>query len=124
MIDLTGFKSYGRYEDEYGTKIAERAEVLAAMDCLIHHLNNDGQFFNWEKDAIKDEHNWNLLDWDQAAGATRCKSYMELAKNMDEVEFERIVMFFATIVKSECFATEYREGAFAFGGHSNMEEDE
>lgn len=106
------YKTYSEYEEELGPKISDRAEVLAAIDCLMHHLTDECQLYNFSRIAIKDEHNWNLLDWDHPEGALRCESYMELAKNMDEEEFDRIVMTFATIVKMECFENEYRPGAF------------
>lgn len=105
-------KTYSEYEEELGPKVSDRAEVLAAIDCLMHHLKDDDQFFNFSAVAIKDEHNWNLLDWDPLAGASRCESYMEIAKNMDEAEFDKIVMTFATIVRTECFESSYRPGAF------------
>lgn len=105
-------KTYSEYEEELGPRISDRAEVLAAIDCLMHHLKSEDQFYNFASIAIKDEHNWNLLDWDPLAGASRCKSYMELAKNMDEAEFDKVVLTFATIVKIECFENSYRPGAF------------
>ena len=78
----------------------------------MHHLKDDDQFFNFSAVAINDEHNWNLLDWDPLAGASRCESYMELANGMDEAKFNTIVMTFATIVRTECFESRYRPGAF------------
>jgi len=105
-------KTYSEYEEELGPKVSDRAEVLAAIDCLMHHLKDDDQFFNFSAVAINDEYNWNLLDWDPLAGASRCESYMELANGMDEAEFNKIVMTFATIVRTECFESSYRPGAF------------
>ena len=108
-------KTYGQYEEELGVKIAERAEVLAAMDCLMHHLVDDEDFHQWCSVAIADENNWNILDWDMRAGASRCESYMELAKGMNGNSFECIVRTFADIVRAQCFETRYVRGAFEGG---------
>lgn len=105
-------KTFGQYEEELGVKISERAEVIAAMDCLMHHLKDEGDFFQWTANAIKDEQNWNLLDWDSGEGARRCKAYMDIARHMDDHAFECVCRTFADIVRGQCFTTEYREGAF------------
>lgn len=115
-------KTYGQYEEELGQKIAERAEVIAAMDCIMHHLNDEDDFFQWTSVAVRDENNWNLLDWDPGEGACRCEAYMNIARNMSDNAFECICRTFADIVRAQCFSTSYREGAFAFAGRQNAED--
>lgn len=105
-------KTFGQYEEELGVKISERAEVIAAMDCLMHHLKDEDDFYQWTANAIKDEQNWNLLDWDPGEGARRCKAYMDIARHMDDHAFECVCRTFADIVRGQCFTMEYREGAF------------
>lgn len=109
-----GKKTFAQFEEELGEEIANRAEVLAAMDCLMHHLRNEDQLEQWTMVAVKDERNWNILDWDPDESAERTKNYMELAKSMDRRSFECIVHTFACIVKSECFGQFHIEGAFSY----------
>lgn len=107
-------KSFADFENDLGEEIANRAEVLAAMDCLMHHLKNEDQLKQWTGEIVPDENNWNILDWDAAEGAERTKAYMELAKSMSRQRFERCVHLFACIVRSEVFAECPREGVFSF----------
>lgn len=107
-------KSFADFEKDLGEEIANRAEVLAAMDCLMHHLKNEDQLKQWTGEIVPDEHNWNILDWDAAEGAERTRSYMELAKSISRKSFERCVHVFACIVRSEAFAECPREGVFSF----------
>ena len=107
-------KSFADFENDLGEEIANMAEVLAAMDCLMHHLKNEDQIEQWTGNAIPDEHNWNILDCDAAEGAERTRSYMELAKSMSRQRFERCVHLFACIVRSEAFAECPRDGVFSF----------
>ena len=107
-------KSFADFENDLGEEIANRAEVLAAMDCLMHHLKNEDQLKQWTGEIVPDEYNWNILDWDAAEGAERTRAYMELAKSMSRQRFERCVHLFACIVRSEVFAEYPREGVFSF----------
>lgn len=107
-------ESFADFENVLGEEIANRAEVIAAIDCLMHHLKNEDQIKQWTGELVPDEHNWNILDWDAAEGAERTRSYMELAKSMSRQRFERCVHLFACIVRSEVFAEYPREGVFSF----------
>jgi hypothetical protein len=106
-------KSFADFENDLGEEIANRAEVIAAMDCLMHHLKNEGQLKQWASEIVPDECNWNILDWDAAESAERTRAYMELAKSMSRQGFERCVHVFACIVRSEVFAECPREGVFS-----------
>lgn len=107
-------KSFADFENDLGEEIANRAETLAAMDCLMHHLKNESQLDQWTRDFVPDGYNWNILDWDAAEGAERTRSYMELAKSMSRQGFERCVHVFSCIVRSEAFVECPREGMFSF----------
>lgn len=107
-------ESFADFENDLGEEIANRAEVLAAMDCLMHHLKNEDQLKQWTGEVVPDEHNWNILDWDASEGTERTRAYMELAKSMSRQRFERCVHLFACIVRSEVFAEYPREDVFSF----------
>ena len=106
-------KSFADFENDLGEEIANRAEVLAAMDCLMHHLKNEDMLTQWAYEIVPDGYNWNILDWDPAESAERTKVYMELAKSMSQQRFESCVHTFACIVRSEVFAEHLREGVFS-----------
>lgn len=107
-------ESFADFENKLGEEIANRAEVLAAMDCLMHHLKNEDQLKQWTREIVPDEYNWNILDCDPAESAERTRTYMELAKSMNRQRFEHCVYVFACIVRSEAFAECPREGMFSF----------
>lgn len=107
-------KSFADFENKLGEEIATRADVLAAMDCLMHHLKNEDQLKQWTCEIVPDEYNWNILDCDPAESAERTRAYMELAKSMSRQRFERCVHVFACIVRSEAFVECPREGMFSF----------
>ena len=107
--------SFGDYQDKLGFGVAERAEILAAMDCLMHHLRSVDDFRQWVSCAMDDTRDYNLLNWDPKKGALRCRQYMELAKELDEDSFECICRTFADIIRGQCFNVEYRRGAFSNG---------
>lgn len=106
-------KSFADFEAELGEKTANRAEVLAAMDCLMHHLKVNDHIKQWTEE-FPDENNWNILDWDPGEGACRTEDYMLAASVMSDYKFENLVMMFATIVSGACFSRMYQEGAFSF----------
>ena len=106
-------KSFADFEAELGEKTANRAEVLAAMDCLMHHLKVEDHLKQWT-DEFPDGNNWNILDWDPGEGACRTENYMLAVSGMSDYKFENLVMMFATIVSGACFSRMYQEGAFSF----------
>ena len=89
------------------------AEVLAAMDCLMHHLKVEDHLKQWTED-FPDEQDWNLLDWTPDDAACRTEQYMLAVSGMSDYKFENLVMMFATIVSGACFSRMYQEGAFSF----------
>lgn len=111
--DFCGSRTFAQFEEVLGEKIANRAEVLAAMDCLMHHLRVEDHLRQWSED-FPDDHNWNILDWDPGEGAFRTESYMNAAAGMDDKKFEQLVFLFATIVSVQCFSKVFREGVFSY----------
>jgi len=85
-----------------------RAEILCAMDCLIHHLNDEDAMEAWLVNGVPDGLSWDVLN----ANADRYADYMSIAQDMEDKEFEDIVHLFARIVKRECFKTVYEPKTF------------
>ena len=112
-------KSFGKFIEELGEKTANKAEVLAAMDCLMHHLKVEDHLKQWTAE-FPDEQDWNLLDWTPDDAACRTEQYMKAASGMSDRDFEGLVMMFATIVSVQCFSKVFNEGVFSFvSGGSN-----
>lgn len=89
------------------------AEVLCAMDCLMHHLSdrdngNKQELADWMYLAIPDNDKWKLMRTDK----TRKNFYYNLVKDMSTTQFESFVMLFASFVKDKCFNSKYNPGAF------------
>ena len=86
------------------------AEILCAMDCLMHHLNDDnGQDLeDWMFSAIPANDKWKLMRTDK----TRKNFYYNIVKDMSPSSFEMIVMLFANFVKDKCFDVRYNPRAF------------
>lgn len=109
-------KTFAQWEEELGEKIAGRAEILAAMDCIMHHLKADKQGFDdidqWKAMAVRDGNNWNILDWDPDESEARTSDYMHLAKSMSDREFDCVAYTFASIVRGQCFYERFQPGRF------------
>lgn len=109
-------KSLADWEKELGETIVNRAEILAAMDCLMHHLKSDREGLDdldqWKAMGVRNGNNWNILDWDPAESEARTSDYVALAKSMSDKEFECVVYSFASIVKGQCFYTRFQPGRF------------
>ncbi len=105
-------KTLAEYEKELGTKVINKAEVLAAMDCLIHHLVVEDFVRKWEDEAIPNEYNWDILDCDPGESSCRTEGYIKMAQETGEWKFNEIVMTFGHIMKSAMFREEYVPGAF------------
>ena len=88
------------------------AEVLCAMDCLMHHLSDRDkdkqELADWMYLGIADNDKWKLMRTDK----TRKNFYYKLSKDMSTTKFESLVMLFASFVKDKCFNTKYNPGAF------------
>ena len=86
-----------------------RAEILAAMNCLMHHLADADDLEQWMTQAFGENLDWHILTGDQGE---RLKNYTDRALKMDGNEFECVVHSFASIVAGQCFSSVYRPGAF------------
>ena len=85
-----------------------RAEILCAMDCLIHHLSDEDAMESWLVNGVPDGLSWDVLE----ASAQRFEDYMSIAQDMEDKEFEDIVHLFARIVRRECFKTVFEPKTF------------
>ena len=85
-----------------------RAEVLCAMDCVMHHLNDEDAIESWLACGVPDGLPWDVLN----ANADRYADYMGIAQDMSDEEFEQNVRLFACIVKRECYKAVYQPKAF------------
>ena len=84
------------------------AEVLAAMDCLMHHLNDEGELACWLQDGIQDNDHWRVSESDP----DRAQFYYDLTEGMTYGDYETCVMIFAKAVKAQCFTMKYTPRAF------------
>ena len=108
------------YKDDKDRKIPDaavksHAEALAAMDCLLHHLNDEEAIEPWLSDGVPDSDSWGLLGADSdgpEAVADRRKYYEDLVSDMTIGEFEGMAEIFARIVKGQCFRVKYAPRAF------------
>lgn len=97
--------------------VASHAEVLAAMDCLVHHLNDEEASEEWFSEYLPDDDDWRLLDVPSpgrayAVAANRKRTYEDMTRDMTYGEYEDHVMAFARIVRRQCFAMKYTPRAF------------
>lgn len=80
--------------------IRSRAEVLCAMDCLMHHLSDEDATEWWLEEGVPDGLSWDVL----SPSAEREADYLDIASDMTDFEFESIVRIFACTVRDQCFA--------------------
>lgn len=93
--------------------VESHAECLAAMDCLMHHLNDEDEIAYWLRDGVPDNSHWNILNAKpRNPPDNRTGFYTELVKNMTYGDFEACVMMFALAVKAQCFTMKYTPRAF------------
>lgn len=113
---LTRRRTFAELVEKHGQRIVYKAEVLAAMDCLMHHLSDEEDFERWKMNAMPDMFNWNILDWDPREASKRTKDYVNAVENMTDGEYDSITRMFADIVRFQCFETKtlYKCGAFDF----------
>ena len=108
----TRANSNARIRKEFG-KLRCRAEMLAAMDCLMHHLDDSEDRNQFEAVAIPNEgQDRHILDVDPKRATDRRNFYAEMAKRMSDNEFECVVHTFADIVRGHCFSLSYNKGRF------------
>ena len=107
-------KTLAQLEEEYGPKVIGRAQVLAAMDCLMHHLKDGRDLEVWMMSALPDKYNWDILDWDPGEASRRTEDYVKEVAGMSDKSFHCIVYTFADIVRGQCFDMMFKRGAFDY----------
>lgn len=84
------------------------AEALCAMDCLMHHINDEDEIACWLQDGVPDNDYWRVAEPDP----DRAEFYYALTEGMTYGSYETCVKIFANAVKRQCFATKYTPRAF------------
>ena len=84
------------------------AEVLAAMDCLMHHMSDEDEIACWLQDGVQDNDHWRMNEPDPE----RAEFYYDLTEGMTYGDYEACVMIFAHAVKAQCFRTKYQPRSF------------
>lgn len=84
------------------------AECLAAMDCLMHHMNDEDEIARWLTDGVPDNDHWRVNTPDPE----RAEFYYDLTDGMTYGEYEACVKIFACAVKAQCFETRYQPRSF------------
>lgn len=85
------------------------AEVLAAMDCLMHHMSDEDELGAWIQDGVQDNDHWRMNTPDQ----NRAEFYHDITEGMTYDDYEACVKIFACAVKAQCFKTKYQPRSFA-----------
>ena len=107
-----------REEKIAAEEVGSHAECLAAMDCLMHHMNDEDEIACWLQDGVPDSDNWRPFGWfDRLKDASvepidRQNYYEDLVRGMTYGDYEACVMIFAHAVKAQCFKTKYTPRAF------------
>lgn len=101
------FKDY-RDREIPNSERQSHAECLAAMDCLMHHMNDEDEIGCWLQAGVPDNGHWNLAEPDPE----RAEFYYDLTAGMTYGDYEACVMVFAHAVKAQCFRTKYTPRAF------------
>lgn len=89
-------------------EVGSHAECLAAMDCLMHHLNDEDEIACWLQDGVPDNDHWRM----NAPYPERAEFYDGLAEGMTYGDYEACVKMFAKAVKRQCFMTKYQPRSF------------
>ena len=95
----------GTYE---GMKRRGKVEVVAAMDALMHHLNDEEALGPWLSDGVPDDMDHDVFPRD---GKAKLDEYTAVYGDLSDEDFEDMVRLFATIVRRACFKTTYRKKA-------------
>lgn len=82
-------------------EMESRAEVLFAMDLLMHHLNDEDDIEGWLMNGVPDG----------APPMRMTQDQMEYYEQFVD-DFEDIVKLFARIVRRVCFKTTYEPNGF------------
>lgn len=114
MATFSEYRDQKIPEDEVGS----HAECLAAMDCLMHHMNDEDEIECWLQDGVPDSDNWrpfgrfSRLEDAPDESVDRQNYYEDLARGMTYGDYEACVMIFAHAVKAQCFRTKYQPRSF------------
>jgi hypothetical protein len=92
-------------KEAYPGQNRSRAEALCAMDCLMHHLNDEEDIEGWLMNGVPDGGPWGVLDGTDPK--ERLDYYMPFVD-----DFEEHAKLFARIVRRVCFKTTYKKGGF------------
>lgn len=84
------------------------AEVLAAMDCLMHHMADEDAIACWLQNGVPDNDHWRMNEPDPE----RAEFYYDVTEGMTYCDYEACVMIFAHTVKEQCFKTRYQPRSF------------
>ena len=95
-------------EDE----VESHAECLAAMDCLMHHMNDEDEIGAWLQDGVPDSDDWHPFEDVSSTPGDRRDYYTDLVRNMTYGDYEACVEIFACAVKAQCFTTKYQPRSF------------
>lgn len=94
-------------------EIESHAECLAAMDCLMHHMNDEDEIACWLRAGVPDNSHWDVLGLKPRIHLKdKVEFYLELVKDMTYGDYEKCVMIFAHAVKAQCFTVKYTPRAF------------
>ncbi len=88
-------------QEEYN-KIVGRAEMLAAMNCLMHHLSDEAARDRWTDSAMPDKFDWHILEYE--GSSARRADHMAEAEKMSDNEFACVVRAFVDEVRWSCFS--------------------
>lgn len=105
--------SFKDYKDKKiaAEEVASHAECLAAMDCLMHHMNDEDEIACWLQDGVPDSGFWPLLETEEIM-RDRMTYYTDLVRGMTYGDYEACVKIFANAVKAQCFRTKYQPRSF------------
>lgn len=107
-----------KFKDYRDNKIAEaeigsHAECLAAMDCLMHHMNDEDEISCWLESGIPDNWHWDIFGLKSRTQLKdKVEFYTELVRDMTYGDYEACVMIFAYAVKAQCFSSKYTPRVF------------
>lgn len=95
-----------------GSELLNKAEIIAAMDCLVHHMYDVSALRRWTRDALPDSYDWRVLDASDGRAEMRTDGYARIAEQMTPAQFEVVCATFAELVASRCLRRQYCIGAF------------
>ena len=90
-------------------RVLSKAEVLCAMDCLMHHLNDEDAIDPWLVNGVPDGMDSSVLDY--RTSRERTAQFVSMAESMTDDDFEDMVKLFAATIRRECFETKYSRKA-------------